>query len=229
VDEVSRVETDSVQMPEADNRNQGRYYEQVLSRYLPDIHVLSRFAHLPEGADEPDESRPENEPREPFEEPEWELGEDPMDYLYEGAGESNEVEAIQASPKTQFDSQVETTATAILADADEHLPPPEEDLSYSSSHTQPEPRVENEPQLIVTIHPCGEKTRDLRHIRQLHGLLVSHPGNHHFAFAVSEGGENYMIEFPNDTTEISDEVLQDLDRYVGAENIIIRREKDNYF
>jgi len=82
--------------------------------------------------------------------------------------------------------------------------------------------VENEPQLIVTIHPCGEKTRDLRHIRQLHGLLVSHPGHYHFAFAVSEGGENYMIEFPNDTTDINDEVLKDLDRYVGAENVTIR-------
>jgi DNA polymerase-3 subunit alpha len=220
VDEVSRVETDSVQMPEADNRNQGRYYEQVLSRYLPDIHVLSRYAHQPEGAEEPDDTAPENETREPFEEPEWELGEDPTDYLYEAAGESNEVQAIQASPKAQFDSQVENTAT----DADEHLPPPEEDLSYSPSLSQPEAGIENEPQLIVTIHPCGEKSRDLRHIRQLHGLLVSHPGNHHFAFAVSEGGENYMIEFPNDTTDINDEVLKDLDRYVGAENVIIRRE-----
>ena len=152
------------------------------------------------------------------------MGEDPTDYLYEGAGESNEIQAVQVSPKAQFDSQVETTATATLADADEHLLPPEEDPSYNPSLSQPKPGVENEPQLIVTIHPCGEKSRDLRHIRQLYGLLVSHPGNHHFAFAVSEGGENYMIEFPNDTTDISDEVLQDLDRYVGAENIIIRRE-----
>jgi len=38
-----------------------------------------------------------------------------------------------------------------------------------------------------------------------------------------------MIEFPNDTTDISAEVLQDLDRYVGAENVIIRRVQDNYF
>jgi hypothetical protein len=38
-----------------------------------------------------------------------------------------------------------------------------------------------------------------------------------------------MIEFPNDTTDISAEVLQDLDRYVGAENVIVRREKDSYF
>jgi DNA polymerase-3 subunit alpha len=225
VDEVSRVETDSVQMPEADNRNQGRYYEQVLSRYLPDIHVLSRYAHQPEGAAGPDDSASKNETREPFEEPEWELDEDPTHY--EAAGESNEVQAIQASPKAQFDSQVETTATATFADADEHLPSPEKDLSYSPSLSQREPGIENEPQLIVTIHPCGEKSRDLRHIRQLHGLLVSHPGNHHFAFAVSEGGENYMIEFPNDTTDINDEVLKDLDRYVGAENVIIRREQDN--
>jgi hypothetical protein len=33
-----------------------------------------------------------------------------------------------------------------------------------------------------------------------------------------------MIEFPNDTTDINDEVLKDLDRYVGAENVTIRRE-----
>ena len=80
----------------------------------------------------------------------------------------------------------------------------------------------------MTIHPCG-KSHATASYPAAAWLLVSHPGNHHFAFAVSEGGENYMIEFPNDTTEISDEVLQDLDRYVGAENIIIRREKDNYF
>jgi len=38
-----------------------------------------------------------------------------------------------------------------------------------------------------------------------------------------------MIEFPNDTTDINDEVLKDLDRTVGAENVIIRRVQDNYF
>ena len=221
VDEVTRVVTDSLQMPEADSRNQGRYYEQVLNRYLPDITVLSRYAHQPEVPAEHAEDKHEgDEPSETFEEPEWEFGGDPADYLYENAAKSNEV---QEAPEAQINNSVETTASTFLDVVDEQEHRSEESPDNGAlSLSQPALVVENEPQLIVTIHPCGEKTRDLRHIRQLHGLLVSHPGHHHFAFAVSEGGENYMIEFPNDTTDINDEVLKDLDRYVGAENVTIR-------
>ena len=221
VDEVTRVVTDSLQMPEADSRNQGRYYEQVLNRYLPDITVLSRYAHQPEvPAEQAENKRESDDPSELLEEPEWEFGEDPADYLYENAAKSNEV---QEAPEAQINNWVETTAPTFLDVVDEQEHRSEESPDNGAlSHSQPALVVENEPQLIVTIHPCGEKTRDLRHIRQLHGLLVSHPGHYHFAFAVSEGGENYMIEFPNDTTDINDEVLKDLDHYVGAENVTIR-------
>ncbi|HAE85742.1 MAG TPA: DNA polymerase III subunit alpha [Anaerolineaceae bacterium] len=224
VDEVTRVDTDLLQTPETDNRNQGRYYEQVLSRYLPDIRVLSRYAHQSAGTVDPREDPCESDTSEPFEEPEWQMGDDPADYLYEAERQSNGVQGVEISSAAQAKAPAEAPTSDMLTGADERDRQPDVSPYDHAAATQVEPVVEKEPQLIVTIHPCGEKTRDLRHIRQLYGLLVSHPGNYHFAFAVSEGGEKYMIEFPNDTTDINDEVLQDLHRYVGAENVIIRRE-----
>ena len=54
--------------------------------------------------------------------------------------------------------------------------------------------------VIVTIHSSGDRDRDKRRMRRLHGLLLSYPGADKFEFMVREDQRNYQLRFPNDST-----------------------------
>jgi hypothetical protein len=55
--------------------------------------------------------------------------------------------------------------------------------------------------LVVTVVSSGDKERDKRRLRRLHGLLTSYPGHDHFEFAVLDYDDrSYQLRFPNDTT-----------------------------
>jgi hypothetical protein len=65
-----------------------------------------------------------------------------------------------------------------------------------------------------------DKERDVRRLKRILGLLRSSPGHDRFALMVFEEGQYYLIEFPNDTTGISAELLGHLEELAGgAENI----------
>jgi DNA polymerase-3 subunit alpha len=69
------------------------------------------------------------------------------------------------------------------------------------------------------LHSTGDKTRDVRRLRHVHGLLMSCPGNDHFSLLLFEHGQYYSIEFPNDTTGITPELLRKLVAAVGEDNV----------
>jgi hypothetical protein len=73
----------------------------------------------------------------------------------------------------------------------------------------------------VTIQSCGERDRDIRHIKQIHGFLTSHPGENRFFFHIIEADCSYEIEFPNETTDINERILKELSRFVGEMNVQI--------
>lgn len=76
------------------------------------------------------------------------------------------------------------------------------------------------PQVVtVVLHPSGDVQRDARRISRLHGTFISYPGQDRFRFHIFEGGRGHLIEFPNDTTHVCDELLEKLKQVVGAENI----------
>ena len=74
--------------------------------------------------------------------------------------------------------------------------------------------------ITVVIRNSGDQARDNLRLRRLHGLLISYPGNDRFAFYVVELNRGYQLEFPNDTTQISSELLSRLEQIVGSENVI---------
>jgi hypothetical protein len=106
-------------------------------------------------------------------------------------------------------------------------PPPSAEAADQPQPAHPAPKPEAEkpkenvraPRLLVTIQSCGERERDLRHLRQIHGFLTSHPGEHRFFFHIAEAGCSYEIEFPNETTDINDRIISDLSRFVGGANV----------
>ena len=80
----------------------------------------------------------------------------------------------------------------------------------------------DQPRMVtVVLRESGDKNQDARRLRRLHGRLLSAPGKDHFTFMVFEKGACYLVEFPNDTTGISPELLRELIRTVGEENVRI--------
>jgi hypothetical protein len=110
------------------------------------------------------------------------------------------------------------------------MPPEPEETPSKRLPSSPAPvsggsadkELKKTPRLLVTIQSCGERERDIRHIKQIHGFLTSHPGENHFCFHIMEAGCAYEIEFPNETTEINERILKDLSRFVGEANVQVR-------
>ena len=73
--------------------------------------------------------------------------------------------------------------------------------------------------VTVILRPSGDKERDRRKINRAYGELTVYPGKDRFSFLIYEGGRGYQIEFPNDTTGLTPELLQRLKDQVGEENV----------
>lgn len=85
--------------------------------------------------------------------------------------------------------------------------------------------VVNEPgavrMLTVVLRPSNDRTRDVLRLRRIHGLITSCPGEDRFAFQVFEGSRGYLLEFPNATAGVSQDLIEKLAQVVGSENVRI--------
>jgi len=72
-------------------------------------------------------------------------------------------------------------------------------------------------QLTVTLRSTGDHERDKRRIRTLHGNLTRYHGRDKFSFHIFENNKGYLIDFPNDTTRICPELLDQLKKLIGEE------------
>ena len=82
-----------------------------------------------------------------------------------------------------------------------------------------EPKDNGQPPRLITIflRPSGDNERDRRRIKHVYGILISHPGRDRFQFHVFENGHAHLIDFPNDTTRLTPDLLTRLKNLVGEE------------
>ena len=73
--------------------------------------------------------------------------------------------------------------------------------------------------LTVVMRSSGDKTRDVLRLKRIHGIIVSYPGDDRFAIQVFERGRSYLMEFPNLTAGICQDLLDRLYLLVGVENV----------
>jgi DNA polymerase-3 subunit alpha len=69
--------------------------------------------------------------------------------------------------------------------------------------------------VTVSLSESGDRNRDVRRMRAVHGLLASYPGRDRFSFRVVEGNRTWHLEFPNDTTGYCEELEERLVRLIG--------------
>lgn len=75
--------------------------------------------------------------------------------------------------------------------------------------------------IIISLYSSGDKERDIRRLRKIHGILRSTPGKDSFTFHCYENERKYILDFPNDTCLISDSLINQIGEMVGSENLEI--------
>lgn len=73
--------------------------------------------------------------------------------------------------------------------------------------------------LSLILRSTGDRKRDARRMRRVHGLLTSYPGDDRFAFEIFEASRRYHLEFPNSTTGYCAELHTQLSRLLGEGTI----------
>lgn len=87
-------------------------------------------------------------------------------------------------------------------------------------YESPRQLEEGEAKMVtVILRATGDKDRDIRRLKRVHGLLRSCPGSDHFCFYVFENGHRHFLDFPNDTTGVNSQLIDRLVELVGTENI----------
>ncbi len=72
----------------------------------------------------------------------------------------------------------------------------------------------------VTLTRSGEQAQDMQTLREIHSLLVEHPGPDRFVIHLTSiAGGAVELGFPNDTTRYCPELAQELTAIVGAEAV----------
>jgi hypothetical protein len=190
----------------------------MLENYLPDIRLLSRY-RFGEAAELNPEVEPE--PLEEFEEPEdalWRVG---LDLDEEMQAETYLVEEPEM-PEAPPHFEVETYAP---------VPESEPQLSVDTlEQVKKQPvadavSVVERRVLVVQIAKDEAPDRITRKIHHLHGWLGSHPGEDQFAFQFFSEGSWHEYVFPNDSVQISDSLLNQLNAFVEENSFFIRKER----
>ena len=75
--------------------------------------------------------------------------------------------------------------------------------------------------LTIVLRSTGDKARDVLRLRRVYGIVTSFPGNDSFAFYIFEGTVGYLMEFPNISIGICDEMTARLKSLLGEQNIKI--------
>ncbi len=110
--------------------------------------------------------------------------------------------------------------------------PPAEDPAQPSSPGEPlpsqpaaaPPEPEGLPRslrMVTVVFRATDPPRDRLRMRRVYHLLISYPGRDRFAFQVFEQQQGYLIEFPNDTTGLSEALLAQLRQIVGPDNVYV--------
>ncbi len=77
--------------------------------------------------------------------------------------------------------------------------------------------------ITIILKNRGDLMRDKLRLRQVYGTLISYPGNDRFAFQIIEKDRAHLLEFPNASTKISKNLINQLRDMLGRENVQVEK------
>ena len=123
---------------------------------------------------------------------------------------SGQPKPVVVNPPTRRPASTETTSDRPMG-----LPP------YLVSPTPSDEQTGEIRMVTVVLRSSGDKTRDVLRLRRIHGILMSYPGEDRFALQVYERGRFFLLEFPNFSCGICQDLVDRLAQLVGRENLRI--------
>ncbi|QPC81858.1 DNA polymerase III subunit alpha [Phototrophicus methaneseepsis] len=79
------------------------------------------------------------------------------------------------------------------------------------------------PRHVTVQFPRSNDTeKDRRRLRRLHNLLIKYPGRDHFAIVITGKPRNITISYPEQTTGLCADLIDDLSKIVGEENVLVK-------
>jgi DNA polymerase-3 subunit alpha len=139
-------------------------------------------------------------------------------------GISSGIDGLEAAASVEEIRVDETSPPEPAANIDES--PPQREVSLPPFLLSPKPPIGEEGDihmLTVILRSRGDKARDGLRLRRIHGIITSYPGKDRFALQMFERGHVYLLEFPNYTVGLCDEMLDRLYILVGRENTHIEK------
>ena len=70
-------------------------------------------------------------------------------------------------------------------------------------------------QITILLRSTGDRERDRRRIKTIHGTLISFHGKDRFSFHIFEDGRGVLLDFPAATTHVCTEMLARLEKLMG--------------
>jgi DNA polymerase-3 subunit alpha len=95
-------------------------------------------------------------------------------------------------------------------------------LPLASAALPLEPGLAGRRMITVIMRTTGDRDRDARRMRRVHGLLNSYPGGDLFLFDVYESSRRYSLEFPNSTTGFCVALKDQLEELLGSGSVHVR-------
>ncbi len=155
------------------------------------------------------------------------------------------VAAVEIIPENEAIETAADTVPAIFPDPDRparafdpELDDPEqyiptntlpENLAPLSYLVAPASRANedtSQPRMLkIILRSTGDKNRDIRRLHRVHGLLHACPGKDRFSFLIFENGHYFLMEFPNNTVEVSTTLCHKVADLVGEENVQVEQIK----
>ena len=77
--------------------------------------------------------------------------------------------------------------------------------------------------VTVILKNRGDTMRDKLRLRQVYGTLISYPGKDRFAFQIIENDHTHLLEFPNASTKITKNLINQLRDMLGKENVQVEK------
>ena len=76
--------------------------------------------------------------------------------------------------------------------------------------------------LTMTLYVNSDQVRDAIRVQHIYSVLVTYPGNDHFAFRLVEGGKIFLVEFPSTSTGIYAELITRIQDDVAPGNFCLQ-------
>jgi DNA polymerase-3 subunit alpha len=136
---------------------------------------------------------------------------EPATITEDRSGPPPEDRAVQPPPSAP--------APGLAAESSEAGPPPSGLPSLYIPLAQSESNGEHPPkQITVILRSTGDKLRDKRRIKLIHGTLISYHGRDRFSFHIFEDGRGVLLDFPGETTRVCQDMLSRLQKLAGGQS-----------